>query len=147
VVTVDREYFFIQPKSNPTSSLVTVDPSALHVRSQLGTLYFERTPKEKSELRKKPELAQLDFAKVKYPLYWRTWKHGDSFIPLGMKHPKKLSDFLVDIKMPLPEKQNVSVIESEGTIIWVVGLRIHDHFKVTDDTHEVLTVDFRKNTG
>jgi tRNA(Ile)-lysidine synthase len=147
VLTVDRQYFFVQPKSVSPALCLTVDPSVSQVRSELGALYFDRARKENALLHKTSELAQLDFEKVKYPLYWRTWKQGDSFIPLGMSHPKKLSDFLIDIKMPLPEKQQVSVIESAGTIIWVVGLRIHDHFKVTEATREVLTVDFRKNTA
>jgi tRNA(Ile)-lysidine synthase len=144
---VDREYFFVQRKVDTSSFYFNVDASDSQIVAELGSLHFERASTKTFLLNKKPEQAQLDFEKVKYPLCWRSWKEGDYFVPLGMKHTKKLSDFLIDIKMPLSEKKWVSVIESEGTIIWVVGLRIHDHFKVTEQTNEVLTVDFRKNTG
>jgi tRNA(Ile)-lysidine synthase len=140
---VDRQQFFVQQKTDSASSCFAIDSFPVSVQTELGSLRFEEIPKDEFRLEKNSERAQLDFHKVKFPLLWRTWKEGDSFIPLGMQYPKKLSDFLIDIKMPLPEKEKVTVIESAGTIIWVVGFRIHDRFKVTDETHQVMTIDFR----
>jgi tRNA(Ile)-lysidine synthase len=143
LLTVDRQQFFVQQKTDSASSCFAIDSFPVSVQTELGSLRFEEIPKDEFRLEKNSERAQLDFHKVKFPLLWRTWKEGDSFIPLGMQYPKKLSDFLIDIKMPLPEKEKVTVIESAGTIIWVVGFRIHDRFKVTDETHQVMTIDFR----
>jgi tRNA(Ile)-lysidine synthase len=88
----------------------------------------------------------LDADKLKYPLYWRAWKEGDWFYPLGMSHRKKISDFLIDNKIPLTDKNHVTVLESEGEIAWVVGHRISDHFKITPETkraiHFTLTTQF-----
>jgi len=84
------------------------------------------------------EEVYLDVDKLTFPLKMRPWKEGDRFQPLGMKNNKKLSDFLIDIKVPLAKKRQVIVLESEGEIIWVVGYRIADHAKVTDQTTRAL---------
>jgi tRNA(Ile)-lysidine synthase len=86
-------------------------------------------------------MAGLDAAFIQFPLTWRRWKAGDSFFPLGMKHRKKVSDFLIDEKISLPDKEWVTVLESAGEIVWVVGLRIDERFKVTLGTER--TVQFR----
>ncbi len=63
-----------------------------------------------------------------------------------MEHRKKLSDFLVDAKVSLPEKKRVTVLESNGEIVWVVGYRIDNRFRLTSETREALaftvTADF-----
>lgn len=90
--------------------------------------------------------AVLDKRKLEFPLVWRNWKQGDFFYPLGMEHRKKLSDFLVDAKVPVPEKERITVLESNGEIVWVVGFRIDNRFKLTPETMEALaftvTTDF-----
>jgi tRNA(Ile)-lysidine synthase len=81
-----------------------------------------------------PNCAVLDASKLTFPLHWRTWQTGDYFYPLGMQHSKKLSDFLIDAKVPLLEKHSVTVLESDGKIAWVVGWRIDERFKLDQDT-------------
>jgi tRNA(Ile)-lysidine synthase len=83
--------------------------------------------------------ALVDADKLKFPLNWRLWKPGDSFYPLGMDNKKKVSDFLIDRKISLAEKQHVTVLESAGQIIWVVGYRIDNRFRLTSDTRSVLS--------
>jgi tRNA(Ile)-lysidine synthase len=87
-----------------------------------------------------PATAVLDKDKVSFPLQWRTWKEGDYFFPLGMKGKKKVSDFLIDLKLSLPEKEAVTVIESANEIVWLPGLRIDDRFKVSDRTKTSLVL-------
>lgn len=84
--------------------------------------------------------ASLDADELKFPLTWRKWKNGDSFQPLGMKHKKKLSDFLVDNKLSLADKNITTVLESEGEIVYVVGWRIDDRFKIKETTKRVLSI-------
>ena len=87
---------------------------------------------------KSPEVAQLDFDKLKFPLTLRHWRHGDRFHPLGMKGSKLLSDFFVDQKFTEYQKQNVwLLVSADGDILWVVGYRLDDRFKITDDTKTV----------
>jgi len=87
---------------------------------------------------KSSEVAQLDFNKLSFPLTFRHWRHGDRFHPLGMKGSKLLSDFFVDQKFTEYQKQNVWLLVSAGgDILWVVGYRLDDRFKITDDTKTV----------
>ncbi len=82
--------------------------------------------------------AYIDESQLTFPLIWRKWKAGDVFFPLGMEHKKKLSDFFIDKKVSIADKEVVTVLESEGKIAWVAGHRIDDRFKVTSKTTSVL---------
>ncbi|MBQ6769562.1 MAG: tRNA lysidine(34) synthetase TilS [Bacteroidales bacterium] len=87
---------------------------------------------------KSPIIAQLDFDKLKFPLTLRRWRHGDRFHPFGMKGSKLLSDFFVDQKFSEYQKQNVwLLVSADDDILWVVGYRIDDHFKIGNDTKTV----------
>lgn len=82
--------------------------------------------------------AILDIEQLTFPLRWRKWKAGDFFYPLGMEHKKKLSDFFIDKKLSVADKEIVTVLESEGRIVWVVGYRIDDRFKLTTKTTQMI---------
>ena len=86
-------------------------------------------------------IAYLDFVKLDFPLKIRKWKGGDFFHPLGMKGKKKLSDFFIDQKIPINEKENVYVLESDGRIAWVINHRIDDRFKVLHGTKKMLKIE------
>ena len=70
----------------------------------------------------------------------RNWKNGDVFQPLGMKGKKKVSDFLIDTKVSMLEKSKIQVLEQQGQIIWLVGYRIDDKFKISASTKRVLVL-------
>lgn len=94
---------------------------------------------------KSPEVAQLDFDTLKFPLTLRHWRHGDRFHPLGMKGSKLLSDFFVDQKFTEWQKQNTWLLASaDNDILWVVGLRIDDRFKVTTGTKTVFRCELKR---
>ncbi|MEK7671631.1 MAG: tRNA lysidine(34) synthetase TilS, partial [Bacteroidota bacterium] len=78
-----------------------------------------------------------------HELILRSWSQGDSFIPLGMKSKKKISDFFVDEKIPIYEKPTIPILETKsGEVIWVCGCRIDDRFRVTSDTRRVMKLQF-----
>ena len=86
-------------------------------------------------INKSPEVAQLDFNKLKFPLTLRRWRHGDRFHPLGMKGSKLLSDFFVDQKFMEYQKRNVwLLVSADNAIVWVVGHRIDERFKTNSET-------------
>ncbi len=72
----------------------------------------------------------------------RNWESGDSFVPLGMKGHQKISDFLVNSKIPIYQKSNVLVLSGKDGIIWVCGLRVDDRFKITENTKRILKLEF-----
>jgi len=71
-------------------------------------------------------------------LILRSWRDGDSFVPLGMKESKKLSDFFVNQKVSLHQKHQTPILESDGTIVWVCGLRLDNRFRVTPTTRSAV---------
>ena len=89
-------------------------------------------------------IAQLDYHKLKFPLQIRKWQKGDYFYPLGMKGRKKLlSDYFIDQKLSLFEKENVWLLCSDENIVWIIGFRMDDRFKLSGKSEEVYKVCFR----
>ena len=88
--------------------------------------------------------AFFDFDKITFPLTIRKWVKGDVFFPLGMDHPKKLSDYFIDRKFSLPEKENVMLLVSGGQIVWIIGERIDNRFRVTQSTTLVLRLEYKQ---
>ncbi len=138
---IDRQNYLISKKTEAFFTSVTIDPGERMVGNARCKLMFTEASNQGFELRKNPTLAQVDADLLHYPLTWRTWQAGDYFMPLGMRQEKKLSDFLIDLKMPFNEKADVTVLESGGKILWVVGFRISEGFKVTPETQRVLIIE------
>ncbi len=78
--------------------------------------------------------ATFDFDRIKFPIQIRKWKEGDYFHPIGMKGKKKLSDFFIDEKFSRFEKDNCFIMCSDKKIMWIVGHRMDDRFKITHKT-------------
>jgi tRNA(Ile)-lysidine synthase len=94
------------------------------------------------EVNKSGRFLFSDAEKVRFPLKLRKWKDGDWFVPFGMKGKKKLSDYFTDCKFDLLEKENQWILESDGQIIWIVGKRNDERFKVSDHTNNVLMIEW-----
>ena len=90
-------------------------------------------------------IACLDANKLRFPLTMRLWQKGDTFIPLGMKGKKKLSDFFIDQKMPVPHKRQQWVILSGDDIVWLVGQRLDERYKVTPQTKHIVQITWNAN--
>ncbi len=134
---IDREAVFIIPKR------FDIEKGAAIITEFLGTLdsplklQFEDLHANDARPVFSNAHAWLDFEKLTFPLKLRKWQEGDRFVPFGMKGSKKISDFLIDIKVPLHEKDNTWVLESGGRICWVVGHRIDDRFRITPSTKRI----------
>ena len=127
-----------------TSRKQTIMPSEHIISEEIKNVSFVRqTLQLQTTLRKDYQIihnnqtAALDLEKLQFPLTIRPWQTGDSFYPLGMLKRKKISDFLIDQKVPLLLKQKVYVLESKGQIAWVIGYRIDNRFKITEATKQV----------
>ena len=87
----------------------------------------------------------FDLDLIDFPLVIRKWQNGDYFMPLGMQNLKKLSDFFIDNKFSLLDKENAWILESGNKIIWIIGHRIDDRFKITGNTKNILQIELVKN--
>ena len=137
VLVVDRETLIITPH---TPELADVKIDKAHREANLGQWKLHLSYGTVGPFSGNRWDASLDADRLTYPLVWRKWKNGDAFQPLGMDHKKKLSDFFIDNKVPLADKNIITVLESAGEIIYVVGWRIDQRFKITDHTKNVLHV-------
>lgn len=88
--------------------------------------------------------AWFDFDKLEPPLYLRTREKGDRFHPLGMRGSKKVKDFFIDLKIPLEERERVPLLMGKDKVVWIVGYRIDQRFKVDRDTRAILKVKIRE---
>lgn len=143
-VTLDRHRLMITPlegqqaSSEPASVLginQLIHPAAQQVvlsRHLLNIRYAEGNGYNRDGN------AYVDHDLLIYPLVLRSRQPGDVFVPLGMKTHKKLSDFFIDEKVPLPEKDKIPLlINGNGDIIWVAGMRQDNRYKVTATTKKV----------
>jgi len=90
-------------------------------------------------------IACLDAAKVIFPVTIRKKVAGDYFYPLGMDRKKKISDFLIDERYSLPEKEKILVMESANRIVWVIGCRIDNRFRITGKTERIFMIKLRSS--
>lgn len=127
----DRTELLIQPRRQEQEDLAEDMPGLL-VETVTVTPAFV-IPRSK-------DTACLDADKVVLPLAVRKWRQGDRFVPFGMKGKKNVSDYLTDRKFSLFQKEHQYVVCSGDKIVWLVGERSDDRFRVTEDTKRVLVI-------
>jgi tRNA(Ile)-lysidine synthase len=136
----NRNWLIISPNENAGAETIFIEEKDRQVEFQQGKLSFEMLPATNHKPPTTNHFAQLNAAEIKFPLLLRKWKQGDYFYPLGMAKKKKLSRFFIDQKLSLIQKEKTWVIEMDKKIIWVVGLRIDDRFKITGNTKNILQI-------
>ncbi|HTM93934.1 MAG TPA: tRNA lysidine(34) synthetase TilS [Flavisolibacter sp.] len=132
-----RNWFIIAPRAE-IAETIAIEEGMENICFGGGKLELKTISKEKFQLQKKETIAQLDAKHIEYPLILRKWKQGDYFYPLGMRKKKKLARFFIDKRLPKNQKENIWVLESNKKIVWIVGMRIDDRFKVTESTKKIL---------
>ncbi len=89
-------------------------------------------------------IKKFDYDKVRGSLFVRNRRKGDKFIPIGMKGSKKIKDFFIDEKIPREEREKIPLVVNDEDILWVVGYRISEKYKITDTTKRVLILEYKK---
>ena len=138
---IDRSDIVISAFADDDPCQTLVEREAIRSYCGNSVLHYEHTDIDNvSDYNAPQEIAYLDEQKLSYPLTLRRWQEGDSFIPFGMMGRKKVSDFLTDRKMSVVEKSRQFVLVSGEDIVWVVGCRIDDRYRVTNRTEDILKI-------
>ena len=142
----DRKWLIIVPAKSDEANHILINKNDNRIVYQEGEILLKENKWNKGEkIPSESDIAILDANEILFPLILRPWKRGDYFYPLGMDKKKKLSRFFVDLKLSIVDKEKVWVLESNKKILWVIGLRIDNRFKVTEKTKSVLTIAFNKS--
>jgi len=136
----NRNWLIISPKQTTEAANILIEETDTKVAFSNGELSFELLEISAFQIPASNNIAALDNAEITFPLLLRKWKQGDYFYPLGMKKKKKLSKFFIDQKLSKTDKENIWILEMNKKIIWIVGQRIDDRFKVEPATKHVLKV-------
>jgi len=144
ILVKDRDTIVLSPKEAIIEPFTIEEDTNIQINPIF--LDFVRSRKKNIDLKHDDNnIAFVDAALLLYPLTVRHWEDGDYFIPLGMTQRKKVSDFLIDNKVPLyTKKQTFVMIDRNDTIIWVIGMRIADSVKVSDKTKTIIKIEYSK---
>ena len=136
----DRDYLLLSDINSKIVERITIAATDKNVVTPFGTLFFNDV-NAISETAK--NIIYVDKSTLQYPLTLRTWEEGNVFFPLGMTGKKKLSKYFKDEKLSLLDKENTWLLCSGNDIIWVVGKRADDRFKVTEVTTQILKMELK----
>lgn len=140
----NRNWLIIAPVSAKEATHILIEKTDIKITFQAGELAIEKFNAANLAFASDASTAILDAGEIIFPLLLRKWKQGDYFYPLGMKKKKKINRFLSDQKLSITQKENTWVVEMNKKILWVIGMRIDDRFKVVDATQQVLKFKFNK---
>lgn len=139
----NRNWMIIAPLADTYEPvLIPIEKGSDKVAFSLGSLQLSVT--NNSAISAEPDMAVINAALLTFPLILRPWKQGDYFYPLGMSKKKKISRFLADLKLSKTDKEKVWVLESNKKIVWVLGMRIDNRFRITDSTTDFLCITYLK---
>ncbi len=145
-IVKDRENLIVYKITKNNQRNILIDNKTK--THNIGTITLKTKTFELQEKIKFPNdenHAFLDYDKLKFPLTLRPWEEGDFFIPLGMVGKKKISDFLIDKKISLDKKKNVYVLCSDNNVVWIVGHRIDNRFKIDNSSKKCFNLFLQDN--
>jgi tRNA(Ile)-lysidine synthase len=133
---INRRDLVIVEKNTSVTSNQFIHPTTENIAfgNDEISLKFTAEVKFEADLNK----AYVNADKLIFPLVLRNWQNGDKFIPLGMRNPKKVSDYFIDEKVPLHLKSTTAIlVNGNGEIVWITGMRQDNRYKLTTATKKV----------
>ncbi len=141
VATIDRGRIVIGRIADEDTCMTQVEQGVLRSYCGSSVLHYEYCDIDMIDSVTTPDnVALVDADKLRFPLTLRRWQQGDWFVPFGMSGRKKVSDFLIDAKVSMAEKSRQFVLLSGDDVVWLVGRRAGDRFRLTRQTENVLKI-------
>lgn len=136
----DRDYLLISPFKTKSVQVYYLEEDChkINFPVHLSLEKLERTTDFRFSTH--PNVVDLDLDRLVFPLILRHWQEGEYFQPLGMTGMKKMSDFFIDEKYSIPEKENAWILASGNQAVWIVGKRLDDRYKITSKTKRILRI-------
>jgi len=139
---INRDVLLIEPTEKFQLQILEIHQNQTSLSTGDQPFSFQWNRPKPDTFPSEKNIALLDQNKLQFPLQLRRWQSGDSFYPLGMNGQRqKLKDFFINAKLSLFEKEQIWLLVSGNKICWVVGHRLDERFKVTEDTVVVLRVE------
>jgi tRNA(Ile)-lysidine synthase len=145
----DRDFLFLSLlEKNDTNAVYQIN---IHQKKQdidgstllFRELLFKDIEKNTIFKSKSEKEVYLDKDKIEFPLFVRKWKDGDYFYPIGLQGRKKLSKFFKDEKLSVLEKENIWLLCDQNKIVWIIGRRMDDRFKISNNTKEIIKIEIK----
>lgn len=134
----DREFLILERIAAIPEGPIFIPKAVDAVAMPMGILNFTSVPAISNTSKM---IVYVDASKLQFPLTLRKWQEGDVFYPLGMKGKKKLSKYFKDEKLSLIDKQKNWLLLSGAEVVWVVGRRADERFKITQNTTHILKIE------
>jgi len=139
----DREYLVLSKKREKESGVFELQENdQVDVFDKRFNCQIYERPSD-FKFSTNPQIACFDADKLSFPLKLRKWQEGDVFRPIGMKGRKKVSDYFIDNKFSLTDKENAWLLVSGDDIVWLVGHRMDDRFKITKKTSNIYRIEIK----
>jgi tRNA(Ile)-lysidine synthase len=142
----NRDFLLLSPAPIGSVEGQSIDSIPANVSFAMGRVEISELAQSGQKPPSVDNEAWLDASGIRFPMLLRPWKAGDYFYPLGMRKKKKIARFLIDQKLSATQKEKVWVLESDKKILWVLGMRIDDRFKVTNKTSQICAIHFIAGT-
>ncbi len=138
----DREFFIITGIKADDTAEIYINNSDSTIDYPIGLNLKVYPNSSDFNIPQQSTIAAIDRDKLIFPLVLRKWRQGDRFMPFGMEHFKKLSDFFIDLKLSVADKESLWIIESDGKIVWIVGKRIDNQYRILPETKNILLIEY-----
>ena len=136
----DRLHLILYPADEVSADAFTLTLGS-ELTAPIRLSLEERIVDEVFTISRSPHVATFDADRIALPLTLRRWRAGDSFVPFGMTGRKKLSDYFSDHKFSLLHKAAAWILcDASGRILWIVGHRTDNRFRITSKTRRALIV-------
>jgi len=139
ILNIDRTELIVSPISKEKHKLLLEDKEGQYVIGKFGVA-TKTYPASNYSIKNNASILGLDKDKLRFPLEIRGWQKGDIFYPLGMNGKKKLSDFMIDAKIPVNLKDQIRIVVSEGEIVGILNYRLDRRFKIDEKTKTVFEI-------
>ena len=142
----DRDYLLLTAISSSQDKvkIFEIKKGQKDIELEKFKLSFRKTEHLETKVESK-DIVFINMDKLEFPLHLRKWQEGDFFYPSGMKGKKKLSKFFKDEKFSLLEKENTWLLCSANNIVWVLGKRLDDRYKINNNTKNIVRIDLLKS--